>query len=368
LSELVARFNGEQKEVAVHLVSPGAGAKRSIMALRPASAPLTAGEVLPPATLVREAALLLPEAAAVVADARGRLQALPLALSAPVLYYDKQAFRKAGLDPERAPKTWFEVQQAADKLFDAGSTCPFTSSEAASLFVEQISVWHGDALFSRERRPVVNGLMPIKHVALMASWYKSRFMKYFGRRDEADGHFLSGECGMLTSGSQLYPQLLKAGRDVGVARLPVYDDIPGAPKHTLADGLALSIAAGHPKAEYKAVSRFLRFLISPAVQTELVGKYGFLPFAAAGLAVTRSPALAAGMPQQAIALAQVAGSRETQRLAQLPKLRQIVEEELEAVWAGSKPAKEALDTAMLRAVPLPPLPVSARGKLAASDS
>lgn len=357
LAELVTRFNAEQKAVVVRLLAPGTSGKRPIMALRPAvAAAPKAGEFLPPATLVGRAAQLLPEAAAVVSDRRGRPQALPLALSVPVLYYDKRAFRRAGIDPELPPKTWFDVQQAADRLFDAGSVCPFASSESASLFVEQISLWHGDALFGADRRPLLNRFLPIKHVALMASWQKSHFLKYFGRRDEADAHFLKGECGMLASGSQLYPALVEAGFDVGVARLPVYDDIPGAPKHMLADGLALWVLAGQGKAEYRAVARFLRFLTSREVQEELVGKHGFLPFAAAGLAATRNPANAADMPQQAIALTQIAGSRARQRLAQHPRLRQIIEEELEAVWAGTKPAKEALDTAMARAA----APISTR--------
>lgn len=354
LRDLVARFNDEQRSVVVRVVGLDAGGHQPVLAIRPAVAPAPAGgEILAPAVLVREAAQLLPEAAAVVADPSGRPQALPLALSAPLLYYDKRAFRAAGLDPERAPKTWFEVQQAADKLFDAGSACPFTSSEPAGVFVEQISVWHGEAVFGADRRPLFNSLLPIKHVALMASWYKSRFLRVFGRRDEADAHFLRGECGMLVGGSHRYPEWVEAGIDIGVTRLPVYDDIPGAPKHTLADGLALWIMAGHGKAKNEAAARFVRFLLSPAVQAELVGKYGFLPFAEAGLAAARAPGNVGSMPHQAVALAQVAGSREAPRLAHFPRLREIVDEELEAVWAGTKPAKEALDTAMVRARSVP---------------
>jgi len=36
------------------------------------------------------------------------------------------------------------------------------------------------------------------------------------------------------------------------------------------------------------------------------------------------------------------------RVAQIEKVRQIVEEELETVWADKKPAKEALDSAVER--------------------
>ena len=39
------------------------------------------------------------------------------------------------------------------------------------------------------------------------------------------------------------------------------------------------------------------------------------------------------------------------RVAQIEQVRQIVEEELETVWADKKPAKEALDSAVERVTP-----------------
>jgi sn-glycerol 3-phosphate transport system substrate-binding protein len=41
-----------------------------------------------------------------------------------VLFYNKNAFRKAKLDPEQPPKTWFEMQGMLDKLQDAGLRLP----------------------------------------------------------------------------------------------------------------------------------------------------------------------------------------------------------------------------------------------------
>ena len=51
-----------------------------------------------------------------VLDGKGRLVALPLVYSTPVLFFDKNALRKAKLDPEQPPKTWFEMQGMLDKL------------------------------------------------------------------------------------------------------------------------------------------------------------------------------------------------------------------------------------------------------------
>ncbi|MDR2188522.1 MAG: extracellular solute-binding protein, partial [Azonexus sp.] len=65
-----------------------------------------------------------PDLKAGVVDGSGRLVALPLVYSTPVLFYNKNAFRKAGLDPEQPPATWFEMQGMLDKLQSAGSNCP----------------------------------------------------------------------------------------------------------------------------------------------------------------------------------------------------------------------------------------------------
>ena len=351
LTALISRFNTSQSDVAVHLVAGHDGEKAPI-ALREASDVPVPGSYQPIDRILRGAGVsskaLLPELASSVADARGRLQALPLGLSTTVLFYNKAAFRAAGLDPEVPPRTWMEVQQAADKLFDAGSRCPFSTTRPATAMIEQMSAWHGLPIFSRGRLVGINGLLQVKHVALMSSWYKSRFFANFGRLDEADERFAQGECGLITTESHMYPRFVAAGVDVGVAPLPVHEDVRGAPKYTLVDGLALWVRSGLAKGELRALTRFLRFLMTPETQVHLVRDGGFLPFSKAGIDAVLSRSLDKDLPQQHIALAQIKGGGGTM-LARRPQLRQVVDEELEAVWANRKPAKEALDTAANRA-------------------
>jgi sn-glycerol 3-phosphate transport system substrate-binding protein len=86
---------------------------------------------------------LAPELRVGLGDAKGELFALPIGLSTPVLFINKAAFRKAGLDPEKPPKTWAEMLKAADKLFDAGSTCPYTTSWPSWVHIDNLSSWNG---------------------------------------------------------------------------------------------------------------------------------------------------------------------------------------------------------------------------------
>jgi sn-glycerol 3-phosphate transport system substrate-binding protein len=46
----------------------------------------------------------------------GKLLSMPFNSSTPVFYWNKDLFKKAGLDPEKPPQTWPEVGEAAKKL------------------------------------------------------------------------------------------------------------------------------------------------------------------------------------------------------------------------------------------------------------
>ncbi|MDR1994501.1 extracellular solute-binding protein, partial [Azonexus sp.] len=128
-----------------------------------------------------------------VVDGRGRLVALPLVYSTPVLFYNKNAFRKAGLDPEQPPATWFEMQGMLDKLQSAGYTCPYTSSWPVWVHIDNVSALSGLPATSDKGQLSFNGLPQVKHIAMMATWTKAGYFRLFGRRDEASGKFNDGE-------------------------------------------------------------------------------------------------------------------------------------------------------------------------------
>jgi sn-glycerol 3-phosphate transport system substrate-binding protein len=50
------------------------------------------------------------------AQSEGHIYSIPWQRSTPIFYYNRDLFRKAGLDPSRAPKNWTELVQYAEKL------------------------------------------------------------------------------------------------------------------------------------------------------------------------------------------------------------------------------------------------------------
>ena len=296
-----------------------------------------------------------PLAADAVDDTLGRLQALPLGLSMPVLMWNKDVYRHAGLAPDIAPKTWWELQEQAGRLRDAGVKCPYTSSRFAWVHMENLSSQHGEAFAAREKngntQVALNRMVNVKHIALMASWYKSRYLHYFGSGDQSDRKFLSGECAILTGESSLYAKAMHAGFAVGVSELPYYDDVRDAtPAKVLPDGVALWVLANHKKKEYQLAARFISFMLRPQVQVEWVRATGYLPMTPAAVEALK----AAGVePTLLDAATRRLSERKTvttrtKHGAGLNRMREILNEEIADVWADRKPAKEALDTAMRR--------------------
>ena len=115
-----------------------------------ATATMTAakGAIYPVFELMRDEreafspAAYLPAVTGYYADVAGNMLSFPFNASTPILYYNKNLFRAAGLDPEVPPKTWPEVGAAAKRLRAAGSACGFTTSWPSWINVENFSAFH----------------------------------------------------------------------------------------------------------------------------------------------------------------------------------------------------------------------------------
>lgn len=324
----------------------------SFFATRPRFLPLY--QVMRDAREGFDASGFYPQIADAVDDAAGRIQALPLALSLPLLYWNKEAFKKAGLDPQKPPRTWNEALLVAGKLYDARIDCPLTSANFSALHVENLSSQHGESLLEGRGRfmhPKFNTLVNVKHLAMLSSWQKSYYFRYFGPRREAEERFVSGECSMITDDSTL---LARLGKDAkyGVAAMPYHDDVYGAtPSRVLPDGMSLWVLAGKKKEEYKVVARFVHFLLEAENQRQWVKATAFLPMGRTAMTGLRESGLFDAGLLDAAELRLSMPHKNTDRLHDAllrSRMHSILSEEFDALWAGRIPPKEALDTAMVR--------------------
>ncbi len=383
LDRLVARFNASQKEYRVvsfyqgpydavladdlHMRKGTPQSPHIIQVQDAATAEfMRSGAALPLWQVMREHPSApdpryLPAVAAYFSDDQARLLALPFNISTPVLYYNRDAFRAAKLDPSKPPRTWYEMPGILGRLLDSGRPCALTTTWPSWVLMETMSVWHNQAFATHHNgmadgpaRLAFNTRLMVRWISMLSSWRKAGYFTYSGRNDEAEGRFASGECALLTASSASYDRLREAAQfDFGVAQLPYYDDFDDAPQNTLIGGSGLWVIAGLPARQYRGVARFLAYLSSIDVQAFWHQRTGYVPITASAYELSRRQGFYRGHPEHEVAVLQLLAKQPTEdsrgiRLGELRSIRRIIDEELEAVWSGAKPPLEALNTAVQR--------------------
>jgi sn-glycerol 3-phosphate transport system substrate-binding protein len=302
----------------------------------------------------------VPAVAGYYTSPKGDMLSFPFNSSTTVFYYNKDMFSKAGLDPNKPPVTWQDMVSAAAKLKASGEKCPYTTGWQSWVHLESFSAWHNVEFATKnngfgglDTRLAFNSPLHVRHIENMSNWHKQGYFVYAGRKNEAEAKFYSGECAMLTSSSGAYANISKNAKfKYGVAALPYYNDVKGAPQNTVIGGASLWVMSGKKNDEYKGVAKFFKFLSQPEIQAKWHQETGYLPITTAAYELSKKSGFYETSPGPQVAVQQMivkttAKSRGI-RLGNLVQIRNVVDEELEQVWNGKKTAKEALDTAVKR--------------------
>jgi sn-glycerol 3-phosphate transport system substrate-binding protein len=304
----------------------------------------------------------LPAVYGYYATTDGKLLSMPFNSSTPVLYYNKDAFKKAGLDPDKPPKTWPDMEQYSKKLLAAGYQCGFTSQWQTWVQIENFGAWHNtpfatgaNGFAGTDIRLTINDPLRVRHVESLAAWHKEKIFVYAGREGKPNPKFTTGECPMITASSGSSGGFAQAMKDVpfGIAMLPYYPDVNGAPQNSIIGGATLWVLSGKPKPEYKGVAKFFAYLSSPEAQSKWHMETGYVPITKAAYQHTRAQGFYDKFPGRDVAVEQLnfkppTDSSKGLRIGNFVQIRDVMDEELEAVWAGQKTAKQALDLAVER--------------------
>jgi sn-glycerol 3-phosphate transport system substrate-binding protein len=303
----------------------------------------------------------LPAVAAYYSTPDGHLVSLPFNSSTPVLYYNKDAFKKAGLDPGAPPRTWPEFFEDGRKLKAGGSACGFTVGWMVWTQLEVFSAWHavpfaskGNGLDGRDAVLEINGPLQVRHLDDLVKAAADRSFDYAGRQDEPDAMFISGDCAMIQTSSGLYGTAkANAKFDLGIAPLPYYPDAEHAPQNSIIGGASLWVIGGKTPEEYKGVAKFFTFLDRTEVQKNWHEVTGYLPITQAAYEAAKAEGFYGKNPGLEIATHQLLDKAPTAdtrglRLGNLPQIRNAIAEEIESALAGKESAKDALDKAKTR--------------------
>jgi len=384
LEKLAADFNGQQQEFKIVPVYKGQYTETmtaALFALRTGQQPAIVqvneiatatmmaarGATYPVYQLMRDQgepfdpAAYLPAISGYYTDTDGNMLSFPFNSSTPILYYNKDQFRLAGLDPEKPPATWPEVEAAAQKLRGSGVPCGFTTAWPSWINVENLSAFHNVPLATKQNgfggldtELLINSDLVVRHIAALAEWQKTKIFDYGGRSDRADQKFYGSQCGIYISSSATRADILANAKfEVGFGMMPYWPDIAGAPQNSIIGGATLWVLKGRPEAEYKGVARFFAYLSKPGAQAWWHQNTGYLPITDAAYRLSGAQGFYDRNPGTDISIKQITLHTPTEnskglRLGSFVQIRDVIEDEMEQAFSGKRTAKAAMDAAARR--------------------
>ncbi|EPJ45402.1 MAG: SN-glycerol-3-phosphate ABC transporter substrate-binding protein [Osedax symbiont Rs1] len=287
----------------------------------------------------------------------GELLSMPFNSSTPVLWYNKDAFKKAGV--ENAPKTWSEVTSTAKKLVDSGMKCGIAIGWQSWALIENYSAWNNISLGTKQNGYAgldtelsFNNKFVIDNLQRLADMQKDGSFTYGGRRGESLAMFTNGQCGMWINSSAYYGSIKgQAKFDYAQAMMPYDEKVTSAAQNSIIGGATLWTLRGHKKEEYKGVAKFMEYLSSAEVQAWWHQETGYVPITTAAYELSKKQGFYDKNPGTDTAIHQLSLNTPTEnsrgiRFGSFVQIRDIINAEMEKIWNGSKTAEQAMNDAV----------------------
>lgn len=328
------------------------------------------GAIKPVYELMRETntpfdpSIYLPAVRGYYSSADGKMISMPFNSSTPVMFWNKDAFRRAGLNPDNPPKTWAETRAAAQRIRQTNAApCGFTFAWPTWTQVENFSAIHdvplatkGNGFEGFDTELTINSDLHVRHLQFLMDMLKEGSFKYGGRDAAGDALFPSGECAIIHGSSGLRGRIVREARfQWGTAYLPYYEDVKGAPKNSIIGGASFWVMTSprRTKEEYKAVAEFFRYLGRPDVVAKWHIETGFLPITFPAIQQVQSMGYYDQNPGADIPYKQLTRTLPTRnskglRLGNMPEIRTVIYEEWERAFQGQQTTRQAMDNAVRR--------------------
>ncbi|WP_164217455.1 ABC transporter substrate-binding protein [Virgibacillus sp. YIM 98842] len=287
----------------------------------------------------------------------GTFYSMPFNSSTPVMYYNKDAFEEAGLDPEAPPETFAEVEEASKAIVESNPDMQGFALQAYGWLYEQLLANQGALLLNndngRSDTPSEIGWSEEEGKSIF-NWVENMvndgtFANYGTNGDNMLAGFLAGDVSMfLQSSANSRDVIDNAPFEVGIAFLPHPEGKERA--GVVIGGASLWMIDGKPEAETDAAWDFMKYLQTPEVQAEWHVGTGY--FAINPDAYEEQVVIDAyeEMPQLQVTVDQLqatTSSYATQGalMDMIPEGRKIMETALESVYNGGD-VDEAYNTAV----------------------
>jgi len=297
---------------------------------------------------------------AFIHDAKHRLMAFPYMLEIPVMYYNRDAFKKAGLEPAVPQRTWLELQGQLVSLANNGSRkCPLTSDLPVSINLENLAAVNNQLFASAGNGLKTQGLPSfsfdstyVRHLSLMISWVRSEIMVGPKLGSQSVDRFAAGDCAIMMSNSGRIGRFSDIrGLDYAVSGLPYYPEVTKQPGSPFVSGSGLWMTKTD-KVHAKATVQFLGWLAQPKQAAKWHQETGFLPLTYAAFEQTPDKYYESlGQWRELVAVYSHKASATGQgfRINNYPSIRARFHQILDNALQGQQPAVTALQLAATEA-------------------
>jgi sn-glycerol 3-phosphate transport system substrate-binding protein len=381
VQEIAKKFNASQGEVEVKAIFKGSYPETlnaAIAAYRAKQPPhvvqvyevgtqtmLSSGAVYPVYQLMKDHGIaidwndLIPPVKTYYSQG-GQLYSMAFNSSTPILYYNKDLFKKAGL-PDRAPATWEEVEAAAKKIVASGARCGFSAAWPSWTLTENMHAWHdqpfadqGNGFDGLATTLLINGPFGVTMMETLARGSKEGWFTYNGRLNKAEANMGAGECGVFLTSSAYIGNLTRASEGKftwGTGFLPRLAGFPQG--NSIIGGATLWVMKGARPEEYRGVAQFFRHLASTENQAWWAGVTGYLPLTNAAVKAMEASGIYQKSPHLRTSVNQMNSGRTTPnsqgiRLGNYVSIRDAIEEQMELIFAGKKTPRQGLDDAVAK--------------------
>ncbi|WP_251552498.1 ABC transporter substrate-binding protein [Neobacillus muris] len=287
----------------------------------------------------------------------GKFYSMPFNSSTPVMYYNKDAFKAAGLDPEKAPATFEEVEDASKAITKSNPKMKGFALQAYGWLWEQLLANQGALLLNNDNgrtdTPTKIGWKEEEGKSIF-NWVKNMvddktFANYGTNGDNMVAGFLAGDVAMfLQSSASARDVIDNAPFEVGIAFLPHPEDKER--EGVVIGGASLWMIDGKPEAESEAAWEFMKYLQKPEVQAKWHVGTGYFAINPAAYDEKVVKDAWSEKPQLKVTVDQLQSTKSSYAtqgalMDMLPEGRKIMETALETVYNGGDVDK-AYDTAV----------------------
>ena len=270
------------------------------------------------------------------------------------MYYNKDAFRDAGLDPEKAPATWDELVSMGRKLVkkSGGQTARWGAMIPSTGY----PYWMFGALTKQNGQVLMNADGNKTFFDAPATVEALQFWRDLGNKHGVmpsgtiewgtlRKNFLEGKTAIMWhSTGNLTVVKNKAKFDFGVAMLPAKKS-----RGTPTGGGNFYIFKKSSPAERKAAMKLIRFLTEPGRTAEWSMKTGYIGTRPDAYQTDALKKYVAGFPPAAVARDQLKFATAELSTYQTGRVRKLLDDAIQAALVGKKSPQDALGSAQKQA-------------------